>query len=298
MILKIEKLNWYYTLYLELIDTLVISKMTQDQFEQVEEYINFKEIIIRKSQLCLLDSKFNRVPRIVNDRFSHLTHLRMESCKLTTISKNDFRNLRNLNFLLLDDNNLSKLPGDLFTNTIELRVVSFSNNRLTWVGSNLLDCVTQLEVANFLGNPIINDLSSDVGSEDGTRFGFPYVPTTLFKLRQTIKKGFGQEPFSEVVEEGRIPIPARTLELASLKDFTIIINGENIEVHRIVLASFSPVFSKIFEENPSARILQLVDCLAAIFRVILDFMYKGELPNDNVNMTELFAAAVAELCTT
>jgi len=77
----------------------------------------------------------------------------------------------------------------------------------------------------------------------------------------------------------------------TLKDLTIVVKDEEFRVHRLVLAAHSSVFLKMFEDNPNAKELKLVDCSLASLKAILQFIYERKFPSDDEDMVGLFNAA-------
>lgn len=67
--------------------------------------------------------------------------------------------LEQLKYLDLLGNRLEKLPSDLFENTPSLMEVVFNNNRIKFIGSEILSPLKNLEIINFGGNICIGGRS-------------------------------------------------------------------------------------------------------------------------------------------
>ncbi|CAG9807258.1 unnamed protein product [Chironomus riparius] len=78
----------------------------------------------------------------------------------------------------------------------------------------------------------------------------------------------------------------------NFKDFTIMIENEEIHVSKLLLAARSPVLAKILHDNPNADSFNLVDISVQTFKEILKYLYTDKLQFDEItNSMHLFAAA-------
>lgn len=88
-----------------------------------------------------------------------------------------------------------------------------------------------------------------------------------------------------------LQLSGHILNLESLKDFTVTVSGVDVKVHRFILAAHSPFMANLFETNPDARMLELVDVTVKGFKAITNFIYKSQTPGDQENMLEVLTAA-------
>jgi hypothetical protein len=70
-------------------------------------------------------------------------------------------------------------------------------------------------------------------------------------------------------------------------DFTVSINEKSFRVCKKILAASSPVLKRLIDVNH----LKLHDISEKTFEVILNFMHSKNPPNNDPNLTELFAAS-------
>lgn len=70
----------------------------------------------------------------------------------------------------------------------------------------------------------------------------------------------------------------RLLSNKSLVDVTIGCEGRQVKAHKVVLSACSPFFESLFTENPCKHpIVILKDIRYADLKVLIEFMYKGEV---------------------
>ncbi|XP_023248435.1 speckle-type POZ protein-like [Copidosoma floridanum] len=84
------------------------------------------------------------------------------------------------------------------------------------------------------------------------------------------------------------------LETKQLTDVTIITNDEKLRAHQIVLARKSPVFLDMFDNDmPEKRpnVVEINDFDSSVIKVMLRFMYTGEVENMNDVAEDLFLCA-------
>lgn len=93
-----------------------------------------------------------RFPGGLPSHFANLEVIRITSCNLRLVLKEDLAHLDKLKFLDLVGNKMEKLESDTFENTRALQEVILNNNRLHFVGSKLLEPLQQLKSVSFGGN--------------------------------------------------------------------------------------------------------------------------------------------------
>jgi Leucine-rich repeat (LRR) protein len=224
-------------------------------------------------------------PQGVHNIFPNLKALEISGTGLKEISREDLIGLENIEDLVLDNNQLTSLPSDLFAEMKSLKEISIFHNKLEFISSKLLEPIVgnELTYVDLRANPSINAIfwPENEGSvesveelmglmdEDSKIDEFYQVIATCFKDLWTSKR---------------------------FADFTIIggFDGSSKEfaVHKIVLATHSSVFTAIFEndmkETQTGKMV-IDDFSADTVEGMLRFMYTGEVTN--MNAMDLFAIA-------
>lgn len=81
----------------------------------------------------------------------------------------------------------------------------------------------------------------------------------------------------------------------AIPDFTFVVKGKKIKVHKKLLAAASPVFALLFVSNMQeshANLCKIDKITPKIFKHLIDFIYVAKLPDDFEDVTkELFEAA-------
>ena len=147
------KTSWYsigslYTCYAKVINTE--SSFTLEG-EHVETFNNFDT-----KSLYIKDQNIQRFPK---NLASFLPSLKVISCLksgLVEISVDDLKPFSDLEYLSLANNNLVKIPGDLFKFTLKLRGIILARNKLQQVGNHLLENLQFLDFVDVQTNPCIN----------------------------------------------------------------------------------------------------------------------------------------------
>lgn len=100
-----------------------------------------------------------RFPGGLTEYFTNLEVVRITSCNMRLVLKDDMANLERLIYLDLVGNKIEKLESDTFANTPNLNEVLLSNNRLQFIGANLLEPLKKLYYIHFGGNVCITGQS-------------------------------------------------------------------------------------------------------------------------------------------
>lgn len=96
-----------------------------------------------------------RFPGGLGEKFSGLEVVRITSCNMRLFLKNDAENLTKLKYLDLVGNKLEKLESDTFENIPSLIEVVLNNNRLQFIGAQILKPLLRLQMISFGGNVCI-----------------------------------------------------------------------------------------------------------------------------------------------
>lgn len=107
--------------------------------------------------LKIIDQMVSHLPSGLYQHFPYITVLRIWSSGLQTFTQKDVRELKYLTDLSLSGNLLEALDSDLFLFNRRLIKIDFSRNRLKHVGTNLLNPLKILMVADFYHNDCITD---------------------------------------------------------------------------------------------------------------------------------------------
>lgn len=95
-------------------------------------------------------------PRGFAGFFENIVAFHAGKNKLKYLEKSDLKEFGKLRFLYLYSNQLEVLQSDVFQNNPALEYVSFFNNRLMYIGSNILVPLKRLKIAYFNKNICID----------------------------------------------------------------------------------------------------------------------------------------------
>ncbi|QDZ23047.1 POZ domain-containing protein [Chloropicon primus] len=130
-----------------------------------------------------------------------------------------------------------------------------------------------------------------------------------YKIELVVMSGgaFCRPDPEAVLPTVEIPEPRLSEDLGGLlksgenSDFTFVVEGEEMPAHRLIVASRSPVFKALLENDMmegKAKKIDIVDVRAPAFQILLHFVYTDSLPpevsGDNLEVTmaqHLLAAA-------
>jgi Leucine-rich repeat (LRR) protein len=90
------------------------------------------------------------------NEFTNLTHLNLNSNKLTHLNSTLFQNLTNLIVLKLSHNYIDHLPQEIFNQLVNLQELHLSNNQLKFLNSNLFDGLTSLSSLYLRNNNLVS----------------------------------------------------------------------------------------------------------------------------------------------
>lgn len=107
--------------------------------------------------------KMEKFPKGVAEIFPETELLELFDCHLKEITKEDLRGFTNLAFFSAACNQLSSLPGNLFEFTPLLQYVDFSCNRITKIGSTILN-----PLEKFSQFVMKENLKFDIDYKEGT----------------------------------------------------------------------------------------------------------------------------------
>lgn len=96
------------------------------------------------------------LPENITSFFTNLQLLRFYQTNMVSIIRQDLAPFTLLRFLLFGKNLIEVLPADLFKSNINLEKIDFNENRIKFVGYNLLSELTKLKSAFFAYNSCIS----------------------------------------------------------------------------------------------------------------------------------------------
>ncbi|CAH1734652.1 unnamed protein product [Chironomus riparius] len=234
-----------------------------------------------------------KVPQGLTKTFPNLKMLIIYNSKLKKICKNDLVEYKNLENFTCSGNEIEYLPGDLFEDFNNLRIIDFSKNKLTVIHPNLLNGTILLYTVNFRGNPNFDKCFSIYPVTDKN--------ASLEEIRLDLHKKYCSRPNQQFEANNQNKNQARLsltddiknfLADETTKDFKININDREFPVHKFLLSARSPTLAELLKNNPEVENLNLVDISVETFEIIHKFLYTDGLPGDyGTNFLHLFAAA-------
>lgn len=220
--------------------------------------------------LSFVGTRVNYFPAGLERIFRQKNFLLIRKCGLKEIWAEDLKGLDNLVVLMLDHNELTSLPSNLFEDMKNLIAINFYHNKLQYLSPKLISNQHFLKYADFCQNKNINK-------------SFPEDCPSLRALMQEIKASC------------EAPIFDRFWDLWKTKDsadFIIEAEGKEFKVHKEVLSVQSPVFAAAFnagmEECQSSR-LSIIDFSSDSVEEFLKYFYCGRITK--INAMEIFVLA-------
>lgn len=226
------------------------------------------------------------VPRGLHNIFHNLTSLKIRSCNLKEITREDLVGLEALEELDVEGNLLVSLPGDLFQGMQKLKKINFDENRLARISSKLLE-------------PLLANAMSYAGFSDNTNIdsffchsGLTGSVGSMEELMNIIENNCGYTTLS--YEDNFKNGSKRLWESSQLSDFTINVDEEHFYVHKSILAIHSSVFMAMFFDNRMKESLEgamtIEDFTKEVVGEFLRYIYTSEIPDEKFAM-DLFAIA-------
>lgn len=118
------------------------------------------------SHFEILNQHLEAFPKNLHEKFPNLKSLHIINCGLEKISNEDLVGFKSLEVLVLDNNNLTTLPKNLFDGMANLRWIYFEGNKIEGLSEKLLiPILYTLKFADFTRNPGIDDYF-DINEEE------------------------------------------------------------------------------------------------------------------------------------
>lgn len=228
------------------------------------------------------------LPRGIPEIFPNLTQLALLETGLKELNAENLIGLEKLEILNLSNNDLTCLPNDLFSKTTKLSHINLSGNQLRFVSSCLFNC---LEVDQIDYISLINNTSVNVCYEQNGKISFR-------EFKKIIDSSCLPPPTNLTRESSTSSNPStdqyrKIWDYRKLHDFSIIVDSEEIPVHKIVLAIKSPVFASMFETDEKVNLtnkLEIKDCNYKIVETFFHSLYTGKVDSEDEAL-ELFSLA-------
>lgn len=265
-IVSTKKVSFYYEIHRQVIinsawNEKVELLLESEIDEEVDPHSEVHEVYFEK---CVM----KKLPKGLSEIIPNIKVLSIHKCGLEEISQEDLKGFKNLKVLLVKNNELTHLPGDLFAENPNVEKISFNGNKLMRIEADILKPLWNLRSANFQDNLKINYKYVHVSSSKldfwlNSR-NFRILDKKLKQCNSTkhlLNNKCLQNDVKKILHEN------------FLKDFTIKVNEKEFKVHKFLLAARSSVFNDIIKNEPDANTIKLVDIPDVTFERILDYLY-------------------------
>ncbi|CRK99763.1 CLUMA_CG013012, isoform A [Clunio marinus] len=237
----------------------------------------------------------NYFPLGLNKIFPNLKAVIIHKCGLKSITQRDLVALENIEILRCKHNKISSLPYNLFRSMHKLRVISFYDNSLQFMSSEVL-------------RPILENDVKFVDFCENRSLSVYYCGPSYMHKKSENKVDSVAQLMAMIDEKCDKPMNdnynrIRNVASEGFKEFwttgrfseiTIVSDTEKFKAHKFVLAIQSSVFSSIFEnemkDQPSDEI-QLTNIKPEVVKIFLKFLYTGDIEIEGSNLLELFTLA-------
>ncbi|CRL03848.1 CLUMA_CG016978, isoform A [Clunio marinus] len=212
----------------------------------------------------------NYFPQGLNKIFLNLIAVFIYNCGLKSITRRDLTGLKNLRTLHCSRNKITSLQSNLFQNMAKLKYISFRENDLHCISSDVFKPLSK----NYYKIDLRNNRSIDAFycSSRTPIMDEKHVDSiaqfwTMIDDMCNKNKNISSDRFKDLWKTG----------LCS--DVTIVTETEKFKAHKVVLAVQSSVFASIFDndmkDRPSGEI-HLKNLNADIVKIFIKFFYVGE----------------------
>lgn len=223
----------------------------------------------------------NSFPRGLNNIFENLTRLMIHRCGLASLTHEDLKGLEKIEAIFIEKNKLTSLPSDLFVGFHNLQIIEFSDNKIEYLSSRLLQPIIEngLLLVNFKRNKKIDIYYQRDQADDGTTL------QQLMDAMDECKKPLGDPGF-----DGSFKKFADMWKTRAFSDYTIVAKSRVIQVHRCILANQSQVFASAFTNEEHKSQMTIKDFSVESIEQFLRFFYTARIPDDTC-LIDLFVLA-------
>lgn len=136
--------------------TIDISKGTETVVDVTGEHLDGRTNADVAYLFVMNQNVLDRIPSGIEQFFPNLMGMQWYLGSLTALRAEDLEPFRNLIELVVWDNRIVLIDGNLFQHNPNLKKIYFQNNLLEHVGQDLLTGLSKLDTADFMNNPCIN----------------------------------------------------------------------------------------------------------------------------------------------
>ena len=245
----------------------------------------------------------NYIPRGLRTTFANFTTLCIIDCGLKNICRDDLKGMENLVNLVVEQNDLTSLPDDLLVDLPNLKKISFRDNKIESMSSNMLLPMQKNKpcVISFRRNKKINAFynTREQGSVDSLEILMaiidaqclnPQINAVPRKIAEPVKNpskrllSLYREKSSKVFESFFVT--------GKFSDFKIIMGEEkHFQVHKVILAAQSEGFADLFDNDTTVTEMKISDLSSESVEEFLHYLYTGEISETTKNVMEIYALA-------
>ncbi len=175
---KVEHAKGYHGLLRCLIiDQEFPLQVDKNSFRDENQFQNFDEIFL----LQIENSKMEKIPKGLGKVFPNIQILKIVDSGLNSICKEDLENFTELSYLGAIGNSIELVPGDLFKFSKEIKEINFCDNKIKFIGLDLLEGLEKFKWIDF---------GRDAGG--GDKFFFKYnldEAKNYFRTKNESSKG-------------------------------------------------------------------------------------------------------------
>jgi BTB/POZ domain len=226
------------------------------------------------------DTTVECFPRDLIFFYPGLKAVEINNCGLKNITKKDLIGLENIEELTIDSNELTLLPDNLLSDMPKLKRISFYDNKLEFVNSEVLE-------------PIINNHPTCINFQKNTKINMYYSADAIGSLKELmneLKKNYSRIVIDDDAEEPRKESPPQVKwSLESSTDFVIVAGSEEFRCHKSVIECCSQ-FVKISLNDTTINCIRIDESFEEAIKIFLRFAYTGKLENvSEKNVVKLIA---------
>lgn len=105
--------------------------------------------------------QLTHVPRGLLDFFPNIVELSIHYCGISSLSGNELAEYPSLQSWTLHGTEVERIPGSFFRSTPEMAFIGFQNNKIKFIGEDLLKNLKKLQKVNFQENVCINKFATN-----------------------------------------------------------------------------------------------------------------------------------------
>jgi hypothetical protein len=265
--------------------------------------------------LRLNQCQMTKSPTFFAETFKFLKYISINHSGLKEITNKQLRSFQGharLYYVNLSHNDIEFLPGDLLEDMYGLNHIIVSHNKLKLVEPNIIDNKKDMTI-DLTHNPgidIVFKVDDTNHEEISTILRDKYIVAVAgmkksldleiaVRDQRIAKNDSKMKNYEQKIAELEAVTAVTSLTTDTkayladddLKDFTLMLDHQQIKIHKMVFAARSSVFANMIKNNPEAVELKLTDISMATLAEVLEFVYTDTVPNDEQRLMEVFLAA-------